>query len=127
MTALDTAVVKRAVRFGLTGVLVTGVHALIAIAFMQWVSSTPPLANGVAFAGATILSYSLNTLWSFSARLQGKTLWRFAVVSLLGFCLAILIAWIVQVLGWNYFVGIAAVALTLPPISFLLHSFWTYR
>ena len=118
---------RRAVRFALTGVFVTGVHAAATIAFIQtWIPS-PPLANGAAFIAATLVSYFINTRWSFSTRLRGRTFARFVAVAILGFLLAMLVALGVQELGFDYPVGIGAVAVTIPAVTFLLHNFWTYR
>nr|WP_242489393.1 GtrA family protein [Pseudomonas sp. TH08] len=114
-------------RFAVTGLFVTALHALIAIVFINFVSALPPLANGVAFAVATVVSYVINTTWSFSARLHGRTLMRFLLVSLGGFLLAMLVAWAAQVAGLHYLLGIGAVALTIPAFTFVLHNFWTYR
>lgn len=118
---------KRAIRFAFTGVFVTAVHAVIAVMFIQYLMPLPPLANGVAFVGATIVSYVINTTWSFSARMHGRTLFKFVTVSIVGLLLAMLVAWIAQELGFNYLLGICAVALTIPPMTFVLHNFWTYK
>lgn len=123
----NPVLLRRAIRYALTGIFVTGVHALIAIAFIQYLMPTPPLANGVAFVGATIVSYIVNTTWSFSARMHGRTLLKFVSVSVVGFFLAMIVAWIVQSLGFSYLLGICAVALTIPPMTFVLHNFWTYQ
>jgi len=120
-------VLKRAARFAFTGVFVTGVHAAIAIVIIQFLVPIPPLANGVAFIGATVISYVINTTWSFSRRLHGRTLYRFVLVSIIGFLVAMSVAWGAQILGLNYLLGICAVALTIPPMTFLLHTFWTYK
>lgn len=127
MQGANPVLVKRAMRFAFTGIFVTGIHAAIAVLVIQYVIPAPPLANGLAFVGATMISYFINTAWSFSARLHGRTLFRFLVVSILGFILAMLVAWIAQKSGFSYLLGIGAVALTIPPMTFLLHNFWTYR
>jgi len=119
--------IQRGVRFAVTGLFVTALHALVAIAFIQFISPLPPLANGVAFAVATLVSYVINTAWSFSARLQGRTLLRFLLVSVGGFFLAMIVAWAAQMAGLHYLLGIVAVALTIPAFTFVLHNFWTYR
>lgn len=124
---VDRETLKRAVRFGVTGAFVTGVHFVVAVFFVQYVASNPPVANGVAFIFATVTSYLINTVWSFSSKLHGKTLFRFGMVSSIGFVLAITVAWLVQALGLGYLTGIFAVAITIPPTTFLLHNFWTYR
>ncbi|MGF6125856.1 putative flippase GtrA [Pseudomonas frederiksbergensis] len=128
MTSADkSAVIKRALRFAVTGVFVTALHAVVAVLFINFVVPLPPLANGVAFAVATVVSYLINTTWSFSARLHGRTLLRFMLVSGAGFLLAMFVAWAAQIAGLNYLLGIGAVALTLPAFTFVLHNFWTYR
>lgn len=128
MTAKEKkALIQRGVRFVVTGLFVTALHALVAILFINFVVAQPPLANGVAFAVATVVSYVINTTWSFSARLQGRTLMRFMLVSFGGFLLAMLIAWAAQLAGLHYLLGIGAVALIIPAFTFVLHNFWTYR
>ncbi|RON53337.1 GtrA family protein [Pseudomonas frederiksbergensis] len=126
-SAEKSAVIKRAMRFAVTGVFVTALHAVVAVLFINFVVPLPPLANGVAFAVATVVSYLINTTWSFSARLHGRTLLRFMMVSGAGFLLAMFVAWAAQIAGLNYLLGIGAVALTLPAFTFVLHNFWTYR
>jgi len=122
-----SALIQRGLRFAVTGLFVTALHALVAVLFINYVSPQPPLANGVAFAVATVVSYVINTTWSFSARLHGKTLLRFLMVSAGGFLLAMFVAWAVQLAGLHYLAGIGAVALTIPAFTFVLHNFWTYR
>ena len=123
----NSALIKRAMRFAVTGLFVTALHALVAVLFINYVLPLPPLANGVAFAVATVVSYVLNTTWSFSSRLHGRTLLRFLLVSGAGFFLAMLVAWAAQMAGLHYMLGIGAVALTIPAFTFVLHNFWTYR
>jgi len=119
--------IRRAVRFALSGVLVTALHVLIATVFINLVLPEATLANGIAFLIATITSYWINTHWSFSSKLHGKNLIRFGVVSLLGLGLAVGVSGVVQAYGFPYLYGISAVVFTVPPITFILHNFWTYR
>nr|WP_225927511.1 GtrA family protein [Pseudomonas ekonensis] len=119
--------IRRGLRFAVTGLFVTALHALVAVLIIRFVSPRPPVANGVAFAMATVVSYAVNTAWSFSARLHGKTLLRFMSVSAGGFLLAVFVAWSAQVAGLHYLLGVAAVALTVPAFTFVLHNVWTYR
>lgn len=128
MTSADrSALIQRGLRFAVTGLFVTALHALIAVLFINFVAPQTPLANGVAFAVATVVSYVINTTWSFSARLHGRTLARFMLVSFGGFLLAMFVAWAAQLAGLHYLLGIGAVALIIPAFTFVLHNFWTYR
>jgi len=127
VTWTQAPLLRRALRFAMTGLLVTALHAVAAVLFMHLILANPPLANGFAFLVATVVSYLINTLWSFSSRLHGRTLYRFVLVSTGGFGLAMLVAWVAQCAGLNYLEGIAAVALIIPVFTFILHNFWTYR
>ncbi|NBS17639.1 MAG: GtrA family protein [Gammaproteobacteria bacterium] len=118
---------KRASRFAFTGVFVTAFHTLVAAFCIEYAGLSSPAGNGVAFVTATLVSYVINTVWSFSGALHGRTMFRFLIVSALGFTQAISVAWWMEKSGFNYLEGILAVAFSIPPVSFLLHNFWTYR
>ncbi|KRW66623.1 sugar translocase [Pseudomonas sp. TTU2014-105ASC] len=124
---MQQSVAGRLLRFGMTGVLVTLVHTLIAIVCVETGLAGPALANGAAFTGATLLSYVINTRWSFARPLHGHTLVRFLLVSLVGLFLAVIIAGAMEQAAVNYLLGIAAVAMVVPVLSFCMHNFWTYR
>ncbi|MBU6959708.1 GtrA family protein [Pseudomonas sp. CVAP len=126
-SAEKSALIKRGLRFAVTGLFVTALHAVVAVLLINYVLALPPVANGVAFSVATLVSYVINTSWSFSSRLHGRTLVRFMMVSGAGLLLAMLVAWAAQMAGLHYLLGIGAVALTIPAFTFVLHNFWTYR
>lgn len=121
------ALSRQARRFVVSGLLATGLHVLIAVSFMRLLLPSPMLANGVAFVTATLFSYLINTLWSFSSRLHGRNLRRYIVVSALGCLLAVVVAGLAEHYGLPYLLGIVMVVFSVPPVTFLLHSFWTYR
>ena len=125
--AADYISLKQAKRFIVSGLLVTGLHFVVATIFIHLVSPVPALANGIAFMVATSFSYFINTLWSFSRPLHGKTMTRFILVSIVGCLLAMAVSGLADFYGMHYAIGIAWVAVTVPPVTFLLHSFWTYR
>jgi putative flippase GtrA len=119
--------VKQVQRFAVSGLLATGLHALVAIGLIESFAISAPLANGIAFLVATVFSYAANTLWSFSSALHGRNLFRFICVSIIGGTLATSVSALVAHYNLHYLVGIGIVAVTVPPVTFLLHRFWTYR
>ena len=114
-------------RFVLTGGLVTGIHVLVAFSFLNFVAPVPTLANGIAFLVATSFSYLINTLWTFSDSLVKQNMVRFGVVSAICAVLAVVVSGGAEFYGLSHGADIALVVLTLPPVSFLLHNFWTYN
>lgn len=124
---LPQMLTKQALRFTISGFLITGLHVLIATTLIQIILLDPSLANGVAFVVATVFSYLINTTWSFSSPLHRRNLLRFCFVSFVGLVLAMTISGAVQYYGLHYWYGIAFVVCIVPPVTFLLHNFWTYR
>ncbi|MCM2311648.1 MAG: GtrA family protein [Steroidobacteraceae bacterium] len=84
-------------------------------------------ANGLAFSIATLLSYLLNTFWTFRRRATGANALRFWTVALLGLGLTLLLSGAAEAARLHYFVGILLVIVLVPPLTFVLHSAWTYR
>jgi putative flippase GtrA len=123
----DSTLVKRALRFGVTGIGVTLLHVVVATGLIEMASLRPAWANGAAFIVATLTSYLFNTLWSFSQTPAPANLSRFVAVSLLGLGIAMAVSGAAEIVGLPYWLGIAGVVLTVPPTTFLLHAFWTYR
>lgn len=117
----------RIVRFGVCGMLATGLHIVVAVALISHAGASSTLANTVAFACATCWSYLVNTLWSFSYSLRLRNVWRFAAVSLGGAILTGLVSYLAQTAGAGPWIGIAMVVCTITPLTFVTHRRWTYR
>ena len=119
--------VVRVFRFGVSGVAATGMHVAIATTLINGFSASQVTANGVAFVCANVCSYLLNALWSFSAKPGHANFLRFYAVSLLCLALTLAISWLAQTLGLSYWVGLAVILSVVPPLTFLMHRFWTFR
>lgn len=119
--------IVKLLRFGVSGVMATAVHAAVAMSLIVQAEAPPMLANALAFLCATGVSYLMNTLWSFSAPVHVRNASRFAMVSTLGLGLTALVSGGVQFAGGAPWSGIAAVACVVPPATFLAHRAWTYR
>lgn len=124
---LSSSSVRQVSRFALSGLLITGLHFVIATLAVFLILLQPPLANAIAFLFATAFGYLINTTWSFSAPLGQRTLLRFIAVSFVGCFLAFFVASLAQYCGIHFLLGIALIAVSVPPATFLLHKFWTYR
>ncbi|AKM05011.1 GtrA family protein [Burkholderia pyrrocinia] len=117
----------RLVRFGLSGLCSTAIHTLVASALFALFDATLVAANAVAFLCATAFSYLANTLWSFSSTVRTRNALRFLVVTLAGFVETLLLARAAEALDVSRTMSIVAIALLIPPTTFVLHRLWTYR
>lgn len=115
------------IRFGITGLMATGIHVVVAVTLITQLSTLPYVANPIAFLTATGFSYATNTLWSFSSRMSHRTLSRYARVSLFGCLATMAIAAAAEAAHLDYRIGILLVIALVTPITFALHSLWTYR
>ncbi|GLC91572.1 hypothetical protein Tamer19_09800 [Cupriavidus sp. TA19] len=116
----------RLFRFGVSGMIATGIHVAVATQLIWLLHASQVSANGIAFVIANIGSYLLNTIWSFGARPTRDSYLRFLAVSLLGLALTLAISAGAQVAGVGYWVGLAAILSVVPVITFVLHRRWTY-
>ncbi|KWZ33375.1 GtrA family protein [Burkholderia anthina] len=127
MIGLLQAERTRLVRFGVSGLSSTAIHALVATALFALRDATPVTANAVAFLCATVFSYLANTLWSFSSTVRTRNATRFLAVTLAGFVETLLLARAAEALDASRTMSVVAIALLIPPTTFALHRLWTYR
>jgi putative flippase GtrA len=119
--------VARAIRFVAVGLTATLVHIAIAALCIEAFAVKPAPANVCAFLGATGISYVGHTYWSFQKTSSSTNLLRFVVVLAVGVLLSATVSGTVAYMHFNHWVGIVAVVLVVPPVTFILHSSWTYR
>lgn len=114
------------IRFGLVGVVNTGVHAGIVIALMEtWV---PPayIANGIAFFFANVMSYCMNSRFTFRTPISFRGYRRFLLVSLLSLALTLAITSLVEYFGLQYGIGLLLVIFVIPVINYLVMKMWAF-
>lgn len=118
-----------AVRYGLVGLLGTGLHFGTVIALVEWARLDPVPASALGFLLALVVSYILNRAWTFRSRRRGRRQFlAYAAVSLLGLGLNSAIMFLtVHVLRWNYLYGQALVVAVVPVVNYLLNLRWTFR
>lgn len=114
-------------KFGVTGLGSTLIHIIVASILISGFDTNTQLGNGSAFVVATLFSYTVNTLWSFSNTITSKNALRFIIVSIGGLGLTIVISLIADSLSLHYMLGIAMIVISVPIYTFLAHSLWTYR
>lgn len=124
---MHAEVTRQVGRFAITGLLSTAIHVAVAAALIELAGYSSTMANGTAFVAATAGSYALNTLWSFASRPRTKSLVRFATVSSIGWLLTVSISAWAERLDLHYMVGIGLVVIAVPPATFVMHRYWTYR
>lgn len=118
--------IQRLIKFTVVGLSVAAFHYGMAVLLVEVIGLHPAPANSAAFLMAALLSYTLQTLWTFESRFTARNAARFVMVILLG----VLVSWttstLVGILGWPYRVGVLLVLVLIPGLNFVLHYAWTY-
>lgn len=114
-------------RFAVVGLIATITHILVAVVFVERIGWGAVPSNGVAFLSATLGSYFFNTAWSFGKSVGLHTAWRYTIVTAASGLLTLVIASIVDHAKGHHLLGIALVALLVPPTNYLAHRCFTYR
>ena len=122
-----TRLYVRVLRFAIVGTMATLVHALVALSLIHQTGLSVGPSNSVAFCAASFLSYVLNARWSFGVEVGADSLSKFLVVAGSGAVLSNFIARAADGAGLSPTMGVLLVAVVVPPISFVLHSAWTFR
>lgn len=115
----------RLVRFAVSGLVSTATHVVVALA-LGGLGFGPGLANGGAFCVALIVSWYLNTVWTFGKAPGRAQLARYAAVSALGLAATMTIAELVRAAGGTDLMGIGVVVLLVPVLTYTLHARWTF-
>ncbi|WXG58007.1 MAG: GtrA family protein [Candidatus Sedimenticola sp. (ex Thyasira tokunagai)] len=116
-------------RFGVVGILATGVHGLALYMFVEWVSLLPVIANSCAFLIAVVVSYVGHYRWTFNVTTAHVgTFTKFFILASSGFLLNALIMEVTtNIAGLHYFIGFAIIVLTVPAATFVVGRFWVFR
>ncbi len=114
------------IRFGLVGVGNTAVHAGIVIALMELLVPPAFIANGVAFMFANVMSYILNSRFTFSTPPSFVGYQRFLLVSLLSLGLTLALTSLVEYLGGHYAFGLLMVIFVVPVLNYMAMKMWAF-
>ncbi|NDU92664.1 MAG: methyltransferase domain-containing protein [Ferrovum sp.] len=113
-------------RFGLVGVLNTGVHLGVVMLVLANTSWHQMGANALAYIVASSFSYLLNARWSFRVKHHWRGFLRFQGVTILGFLASMFLGYLGDLMAWHYLFTVFLVALTVPALSFSLHRTYTF-
>ena len=114
-------------RFLGVGMAAAATYSASVAAGHEWFGMGDVSASIAGFFFGTLVSYVGNSALTFNAKQGADTLWRFVVVTLVGFGLNTLLTGLVSAVGLHYGFGVALVLTTVPVFNYLGHHFWTYR
>ena len=119
---------QRFVRFGAVGVIATLVHIVVFCVLAEAFYVPPVVAAAPSFVLATLVSYGLNRIWTFSSHGDHRAqLIKYFVVALLGLALNMAITYVVvDILHQWYGIALFLVVSVLPILTYSLNHRWTF-
>jgi putative flippase GtrA len=123
----NSAEIVRIARFAAVGGVAFVSYYGCMVATIGLTNSGQGVAAGAGFIAGTIVSYIGNSLVVFRARPTAGNMLRFWVVTCAGFVLNILIASVLEKLGFRPFFTALLIFLTVPVLNYLGHRFWSFR
>jgi len=114
-------------KFILTGGMTTGLHLGIVMLLVHLKLFGVEISNGIAYTVSTIFNFSVNTVWSFQESLSRKIFKRYFLVSAIGLLLAMFLAYINDICGRHYLIGIGMIVCICPTVTYLMHVNYTYK
>ena len=118
---------SRFVIFGIIGVINTVTHSMIVICAVELITLNPVTANIVAFFNTNILSYLMNSKWTFESIPSLLGYGRFLVASAVGLFLTVAFATLAEFMEWHYLIGLFLIIVIMPFLTYFVYKVWVFR
>lgn len=113
-------------KFGLVGLINTLIHAVILFAAVEVSKLHPVVGNFMAFLGANMASFIMNSYWTFKTAPDVRRYGKFLTSSLLALGLTLGIAGIFEFLGIHYGLGFLCIILLVPALNYWMLKRWAF-
>ena len=113
-------------KFGLVGLINTLIHAVILFAAVEVSKLHPVVGNFMAFLGANMASFIMNSYWTFKTSPEVRRYGKFLTSSLLALGLTLGIAGIFEFLGIHYGLGFLCIILLVPALNYWMLKRWAF-
>ncbi|WP_395598301.1 GtrA family protein [Pseudomonas sp. A1437] len=114
-------------RFACVGIGNTTIHLCIVFLLVEQLSIQPPLANAAAFTAANVVSYILNSKWTFQKKTSLTGYSRFFLVSLSGLAISWGCVFASELLGLHYLAGVLMSVFFVTIIGYLLNRHFVFN
>ena len=113
-------------KFGLVGLINTLIHAVILFAAVEVSKLHPVVGNFMAFLGANMASFIMNSYWTFKTAPEVRRYGKFLTSSLLALGLTLGIAGVFEFLDIHYGLGFLCIILLVPTLNYWMLKRWAF-
>lgn len=116
------------IKYSIVGCISVLIYFLSVFVLVELFDKDPIFASTLSFIIMTYISFLLNKKYTFGSNFSYNQLWRFLVVSAIGFTLNFSIMYlVVNILSLHYVIGELITTLIIPIINFILNNYWTFK
>ena len=113
-------------KFGLVGLINTLIHAVVLFAAVEVSKLHPVVGNLMAFLGANMASFIMNSYWTFKTAPEVRRYGKFLTSSLLALGLTLGIAGFFEFLAIHYGLGFLCIILLVPALNYWMLKRWAF-
>lgn len=122
-----TSILWQASLFFSVGLVATGVHLIVALLIVSLAETGALAANTGGYCIAFFVSYLGHSRISFRREINRRFFRRFLLINTALFITSVLVSYALDELQFNSYIGVISTVGILPPLSFLMHKFVTFR
>ena len=112
------------IRYAVIGGISTCIHFSISYVFLYFVTPSLYLANIVAFLIAYLFSYTMQSRFVFKHSMNIQKASKYFFVQLMVLFLSLIFS---SLFSYNSYIKTVIVIICMPLITFLIHTFWTFK
>lgn len=128
---MNTLLRHSIVKYALVGLLGTAVHWGLLVALVEGTGVHPVAGSALGFIAVLIMSYILNSRWTFRGSgkvMDIKQFLRYSIVSCSGLLINTAVMYAsVELMSLPYWLGQAAVTIVVPLHNYAANRVWTFR
>lgn len=121
-------IIRNFVKYGMVGVIGTVVHTAILTLCVELLDIRAIYSTILGFIGSLVLSYKLNSIWTFKENNNTSfSFLKYLVVCLSGLLINVLIMFLtVDVFHSSYIIGQGIAIIVVPIFNFTLSQYWAF-
>ena len=125
---MSSTLLRKLSRFATVGAANALVYAVATRLYAEVLPVGAAVASGLGYATAVPLAFFGHRRLTFEASgALSPQMLRFVTTQLLGFGLAVVVAWVTtDLLGWPIWTGVGATILAVPVLSYLVMDKWVF-
>ena len=123
------SVIINFLQYGFVGIIGTIIHTSVLVLLVDYLKITPVISTVVGFIFSLVVSYKLNSKWTFKGTNRGiHSFVRYAMTCSIGLIINVIIMFItVNILEYSYLVGQCFSIITVPIFNFTLSRYWVFN